>query len=162
MSLKVNQLSTKPHLHRVGFYAILYVCVQFWRVSTDMWCVRIWVPSYKLIRSYWFLKDLIRSYWFLKDIFGSFGSLDLLDLSLSWWVSVWPYATVCPYLHRRLAFLLVLRLLAIIHSLTTLLDRMAYHVREAHLLAPCVDSTPIVQRCVNSFLNASKWITGTG
>jgi hypothetical protein len=28
-------------------------------------------------------------------------------------------------------------------------------VGEAHLLAPCGDSTPIAQRCFNSFLKAS-------
>ena len=52
--------------------------------------------------------------------------VDLLDLSLGWWVSLCPYDMVCPYLHRQFASSLVSRLLAIIHSLTTLLDRMAY------------------------------------
>jgi hypothetical protein len=33
---------------------------------------------------------------------------------------------VCPYLHRRLAFLLVLRLLAITSANYPTLDRMAY------------------------------------
>ena len=35
-------------------------------------------------------------------------------------------------------------------------------VGEAHSLAPYGCKTPISQRCINSFLNASQWITGTG
>ncbi len=53
-------------------------------------------------------------------------SRDILLVAVETRLMVCLYDTVCPYLHRRLAFKLALRLLAIIHSLTTLLDRMAY------------------------------------
>ncbi len=56
-------------------------------------------------------------------------SRDVLLVTVETRLTVCLYDTVCPYLHRRLAFKLASRLLAIIHSLTTLLDRMAYVIK---------------------------------
>ncbi len=116
---RMSSLLTVKTCAPVGFYVLWYVLIHDQEIISWSWPKPNWtfhvvyVPSYELVSLYWFLK----------------GTLDLLDLSLGWWVSVCPYDTVCPYLHRRLASWLVSRLIAIIHSLTNLLDRMAYVTR---------------------------------
>ena len=140
---RMSSSSTVKTCVPVGFYVLWYVLIHDQEIISLSWPKPDWtfhvvyVPSYKLVSLYWFL----------KGIFGSFGSFfELMGLGLSVWygLSVLTPATC------------LLASLAIIPSLTTLLDRMANVTR------PHVWSYQVWNQWKTYVDEKTCWFLGTG